>query len=216
MVHAFTDAVVGAASKGIDEQGSRKISCKRGCGACCRQLVPVAEVEAHQIRRVIDRQPEPRRTEILARFAAARRMLEVAGLLGNLLHPEGWNDGEGRTLGMRYFQEAIACPFLEEESCSIYADRPSACREYLVTSPAENCRRPTPETVQVVKLPLKMWTALARFDEVSPTRRFIRWVPLILAPEWASAHPEDPATRPGPELVRELFERLTDRRQRAS
>ena len=209
MTHSFTDAMVGAIGKGIEEQGE-KISCKKGCGACCRQLVPVAEVEARHIRDVVDALPEERRTEIEARFARARQTLASEGLLERLLRPEGWDDGEGRVLGMRYFRAGIPCPFLEEESCSIYDDRPNACREYLVTSPAENCSRPTSGTVQVAKLPIKVWTALARFDRVPPAQRFIRWVPLITAPEWARAHPGEPSARPGPELVRELFEHLTE------
>ncbi len=44
----------------------------------------------------------------------------------------------------RYFHLGIACPFLEDESCSIHADRPISCREYLVTSPAVNCADPKP------------------------------------------------------------------------
>ena len=32
--------------------------------------------------------------------------------------------------------------------------------------------------------------------------------PLILALEWAEAHPEEPPARPGPELLRELIERI--------
>lgn len=30
-------------------------------------------------------------------------------------------------------------PFLEDDACSIHPHRPSVCREYLVTSPAEHC-----------------------------------------------------------------------------
>jgi hypothetical protein len=54
-----------------------------------------------------------------------------------------------------------------------------------------------------------VWTALARFDKLPPGERFIRWVPLILAPEWADAHPDQTPPRPGPELLKELFEHLT-------
>jgi Fe-S-cluster containining protein len=208
MVHALADRVVDAAVNTVAEQG-QQISCKKGCGACCRQLVPIAEVEARQLRDLVEDLPEPRRSLIRTRFADARRRLAGAGLLEKLLAPETWDEGDGRLLGLSYFRLGIACPFLQEESCSIYADRPSACREYLVTSPAENCARPTPETVQCVKMPLKVWTALARFDEVPPTARFIRWVPLILALEWAETHPEEPPPRPGPELLRELFEHLS-------
>lgn len=208
MVQSFADAVVSASVAATEARG-QKISCKKACGACCRQLVPIAETEARHIRDVLEALPEPRRTKIRARFAEARRRLEAAGLLEKLLHTDlQWAEGESVSFGLQYFRQGIPCPFLEEESCSIYSDRPIACREYLVTSPAENCARPTAETVQCVKLPLKVWTAVARFDKVPSSARFIRWVPLILAPEWAAAHSDEPPPRLGLELVQELFESL--------
>jgi hypothetical protein len=107
---------------------------------------------------------------------------------------------------MQYFNLGIPCPFLEEESCSIYHDRPIACREYLVTSPAGNCAQPSPDTVKLIPLPFRIWTALARVDDES---RRAPWVPLILAPEWAEIHPDDSAARPGPALLRSLFDQIT-------
>lgn len=208
LAQSFADAVVDSAAKVAEGQGQR-ISCKKGCGACCRQLVAIAEVEARHIGNLVNELPEPRRTEIRARFAEARRRLDEMGLLDRLLHPEGWGAGEVGPLGLGYFHLGIPCPFLEDESCSIHRDRPIACREFLVTSPAENCARPTADNVQRVPLPLRVWTALARFDEVEPSPRITRWVPLILAPEWAEAHPDEPPARPGPTLLRELFDHLT-------
>jgi len=211
LAHSFADAMAGSAVKEAEARGE-KISCKDGCGACCSQLVPLAEAEARRLSALLERLPEPRRRNVRARFAAANRRLEAAGLLGRLQHADRWSDGEGRSIGLAYLRQGIPCPLLEEASCSIYADRPVACREYLVTSPAENCIRPTGETVACVKLPLKVWTAMARFDEVPPTSRFIRWVPLILAPAWAEAHPDEPLPRPGPEMLREFFDHLTGKR----
>ena len=97
-----------------------------------------------------------------------------------------------------------------DESCSIYEERPIACREYLVTSPAAHCARPSGETVRMVPLAGKASTSLARLDEV-PGRRFVAWVPLILAPDWAAANAEPPPLRPGPELLRDFFSRLAER-----
>ena len=205
---AFADKVVDAAVQASEAQG-QKISCKKGCGACCRQLVPIAETEARHIHDVVEALPEPRRTEIRTRFADARRQLQESGLLEKLQNQNReWQVGESVTFGLQYFAQGISCPFLEEGACSIYADRPIACREYLVTSPAENCAKPTAQTIKAVPLPLKVWTAIARFDKVATTERFIRWVPLILAPEWAETHPGDSTPRPGPELLQELFEHM--------
>lgn len=208
MIREFDDAVVDSAMMQVEADGG-KISCKAGCGACCRQLVPIAEAEAHHIRQLIEALSEPRRTQVRARFAEARERLEAAGLLERLRHREEWSDGEDRSLGLWYFQQGIACPFLEDESCSIHPERPLTCREYLVTSPSERCAVPSPETVDCVKLPLKVWNAVARFDEVPRSARFIRWVPLILASEWVEAHSDEPAPRPGPDLLRQFFDHVT-------
>jgi Fe-S-cluster containining protein len=204
----LANAVVGAAVEDIVEQG-QAVSCKKGCGACCRQLVPISQVEARRIRDLVETLPEPRREQIRARFSQAREALRIAGLLEQLEARERWAPDGVETIGVDYFRLGIACPFLEDESCSIHADRPITCREYLVTSPAEHCARPTRETVETARIPLKVWTAVARFDKLPPGERFLRWVPLILAPEWADAHPDETPPRPGPELLKELFEYLT-------
>lgn len=205
---AVDNAVVDLAVKQAEEEGET-ISCRKGCGACCRQMVPIAEVEARRIRDLVNDLPEPRRSAIRARFAEARRRLEETGLLDKLIHREQWTEEEVQALGIKYFFLGIPCPFLEEESCSIHPDRPLACREYLVTSPPAHCAQPSGDTIRQVKIPLKVWTTVAQFDKPPPGARFIRWVPLILAPEWADAHPDELLPRPGPELVSEFFNRLT-------
>src|SRR5213594_974511 len=205
--HALADTIIGVAVKSVEQQGLQ-VSCREGCGACCRQLVPIAPVEAVRLRELINDFPEPRRSTIRARFAEARLALQRAGLLEKLRDPEGFNDDELRPMGLEYFRQGIPCPFLEREACSIYADRPVACREYLVTSPAEHCAAPSSETVHCVRLAAKVSTAVARMGP-APEGRFIRWVPLILASEWAETHQEEPS-RPGPELLQELFDRLLD------
>src|SRR6476620_4879543 len=60
VAQAFADKVVDAAVQASESQG-QKISCKKGCGACCRQLVPISETEAHNIHEVVEALPEPRR-----------------------------------------------------------------------------------------------------------------------------------------------------------
>jgi Fe-S-cluster containining protein len=205
---ALGDLVVGQAIKTAEKSG-QSISCKAGCGACCRQLVPITPTEAYHLRDLIESLPEPRRSEVRTRFAEARRRLDEAGLLDRLLHPETVGE-ELRALGMQYFRLGIACPFLEAESCSIHPDRPIACREYLVTSPAAECAAPTPEKVACVPMPAKVSSALADLG-VKEEARFARWVPLVVAPEWTESHAEEEARRTGPEILRELFERLGKR-----
>jgi Fe-S-cluster containining protein len=207
VARALSDAVVRATCQEVEGVGE-KISCTRGCGACCRNLVAISEVEARRIGDVVEQLPEPRRSTVRARFAEARQRLERAGLLEKLQAADQWTDADYTALVVTYFRLGIPCPFLEEESCSIYQERPITCREYLVASPAEYCTRLDSAGVRRVRLPLRVFNAVARW-QVPPQEHFLeRWVPLILAPEWAEAHPDDPPPRPGPELLRELLDRL--------
>ena len=156
--------------------------------------------------------PELRRREVRARFERARGRLAEAGLLSKLENREGFAKEEIASFGLAYFHLGIPCPFLEEESCSIHADRPISCREYLVTSPAVNCADPKPGTIDQVELPGKVWTALARAGSADPPARFIPWVPLVLAPDWASAHPDASEPRPVEEVFRGVLGELAGRK----
>ena len=170
--------------------------------------MPIGEAEARAVRDLVASLPEPRRSLVKARFADALHKLDEAGLLTSLRSRADWDDARRREIGLAYFREGIPCPFLENESCSIHPERPIACREYLVTSPPEHCADPKVDQVEGVKLPASVWTALARLDPIEPDARSIRWVPLILALEWAEAHPDQPPGQPAEELVRRLFENV--------
>jgi Fe-S-cluster containining protein len=189
----------------------RAVSCRKGCGACCRQLVPISEVEARRIGRLVEELPEPRRQEIRTRFECARERLSDAGLLPKLEDRESFADGDALSFGRTYFQLGIPCPFLEDESCSVHADRPIACREYLVTSPAANCADPKPGVIDMVELPGKVWTALARADSAGRASRFIAWVPLVLAPDWAATHPDASEPRPVEDVFRGVLNQFAGR-----
>ncbi|HEY2783336.1 MAG TPA: YkgJ family cysteine cluster protein, partial [Fimbriiglobus sp.] len=184
----------------------RSVSCRKGCGACCRQPVPVSEIEARHLRELVDAIPEPRRSVVLERFAVARRRAEEAGLLPLLSAPELHEPMDIQSAVTDYFRLGIACPFLEEESCSIHAVRPTSCREYLVTSPAEKCAEFKPEGIHRVPIPARVSKAIKCFD-ADRGERPNHWIPLILAPEWAETHP-DPSE---PQIGTEVFQRFHDR-----
>jgi Fe-S-cluster containining protein len=210
IVQRIADTIVDAGVEDAAAEG-RTVSCTKGCGACCRQLVPISEVEARRIGQLVAEMPEPRQAHVRARLAEARQQLSESGMLDQLLDRASWNEETFIDIGTQYFHLGVACPFLEEESCSIHLDRPITCREYLVTSPAENCRCPTKDNIAKVDTAVQVWTTLARFDTPDPDAKYIRWVPLVIAPEWAETHPDDTTPRPGPELLRDLFQQLAGR-----
>ena len=120
----LSEAIQADVASGLEEEGKR-ISCRAGCGACCRQLVPITKIEARYLAELVDSMPEPRQSEIRSRFAEVIRRLEEAGILETLRHPEWVLPETKEKLGLTYFGLGIPCPFLENESCSIYENRPS-------------------------------------------------------------------------------------------
>jgi Fe-S-cluster containining protein len=209
LARALTDRVTEATTAALAEQG-RTVSCRKGCGACCRQLVMISEVEAHWLNQAVSALPEPGRSQVRARFDKARQRFEQAGLLETLRHPEEWTPESYQPLALAYFRQGVACPFLEEEACSIHPHRPLRCREFLVTSPAAKCANPTPETVDVVEMPLRVARALARFHGPSSGPYLESYVPLVLALEWAEAHPAEAESRPGREWLQLLVDHLRE------
>jgi Fe-S-cluster containining protein len=203
----LTNAVVAAAEAAVAAEG-RKISCTAGCGACCRQLVPIAPSEAHHLAALVERLPEPRRSQVRERFAAAISRLTQAGLIDALRHPERLDEAMVTPFGLEYFRQGIPCPFLEQESCSIHPERPLACREHLVTSPAAYCADPSPKKVEGVMLPIKLSRVLRQLDQASHPAA-PPWLPLILSLEWAAQDSAKPLARPGPVWLRQFVERMT-------
>lgn len=196
----FTSAVTEAAVRRAERAGA-SISCRAGCGACCRQLVPVGEAEARRLAELVAAMPAERQARVRARFGAALAALEPGGLLERLRDPEQIPAGGVRALGLEYFARGVACPFLESESCSIHPERPASCREYLVTSPAERCADPAPGRIAMVPLPGRVSHAIQRLGEGQGEGE-ARWVPLVLALECAEARTDAPAsTAPGPEIL---------------
>ncbi|MDP1737014.1 MAG: YkgJ family cysteine cluster protein [Caulobacter sp.] len=176
----------------------RTVSCRAGCGACCRQLVPIAAAEARALARVVRSLPEPRQTVVRERFAAAVEAVADAGLFDQL------TDLSERRFeaGHDYFRLGIACPFLEDEACSIHPDRPLSCREYLVASPAENCRSPTAEGIDKLTLEGDPSLAVLKADLRDG------WLPLVHALVFDETAPPSPLDRTGPEILADVLGRL--------
>ena len=197
LANAFTDLGVSE----VEKRG-QKISCQKGCGACCRQPVPLAEIEIYYIALLVDYLPEPRQTEVRNRFKAAT----------DHFHAMGWyetfdacnNEEELKSIVREYFFQGIPCPFLEDESCSIHPHRPIACREYLVTSPKEACAEALENTISQIPLPLHASRGarkVAQSDKLAKKG----FLPMVFALDWVAQHPEEFAEKTGEEWLSEFF-----------
>jgi Fe-S-cluster containining protein len=205
----ITDLLVSRAAV-REARAGRAISCRAGCGACCRQMVPLSAPEALHLREQVAALERGRREELGKRFARIGAELESRGLRESFLGHDP-AIGVPRPVALEYFLLGLPCPFLESESCSIHPERPIACREYNVTSPASYCPAPHEQPVRCVPMPVPLSTALAQLTaELTGTRS--QFIPLTLALGWAEEHAELGArTWPGAELFERFLAQLAPR-----
>ena len=168
-----------------------RISCARGCAACCRMLVPVSAPEAFALRDMVATLPEARREAIQRALADTTARLERAGLLTQLRQVAETDrpitDDMMEPINRAYYALKLPCPYLENEACSIYEDRPAACRELLVTSPADWCQDMVNKPVRAIPVPLRISTIFGLlWSELTGSPP--RLIPLPLALDWADRH----------------------------
>lgn len=171
------------------QAGGAPVTCRKGCGVCCRQLVTISPAEAWLIGELLEATPEPRRGELRGRFAAIEKRLRETGLLERLMHlsDPALSEEAHYEIAEEYFRLGLACPFLEEEACGIYPARPSVCREYLVTSPPVRCANPFAEAIERLPNSAEIGEALAGLC-AQLLKTELEKIPLCLAPSWARAH----------------------------
>lgn len=210
VLHGLSSAIVDATASQVHAEGYA-ISCKAGCAACCRQLVPLSLFEADALADWIRSLPPEHQAAVGARFDAAIAALENKGMLQKLdiaSIPEPGSKEEPE-FAREYLRAGVPCPFLENESCGIYPIRPAACREYLVTSPAQFCAAPTLATVRPVPMPVKFSQALAQIGR-AVTGDVRGWIPLVFLFGWirAGQRVSEAVQATGPELLRAVFQEL--------
>ncbi|MDQ3000146.1 MAG: YkgJ family cysteine cluster protein [Fibrobacterota bacterium] len=189
---AIDERLVGMAVASEAREG-RQVSCKKGCGACCRQAVPLSPAEAWMIADVVASMPPERKAGVLARFSAAGERLREAGF-GDRSTSGQATEEDVLALGLDYFRLGIPCPFLVDESCSIHPNRPSSCREYLVTSPAAHCSQPGSKPIRAVPSAGSLTEALTRLSALILGGE-TKVIPMTLALEWARENRDAGAAR---------------------
>jgi Fe-S-cluster containining protein len=198
----FANQLTDRAVAQVEREGQR-ISCAKGCGACCRQMVPISKPEARHLAALVAAMPQEQGLAARSRFAAARDKVAASGLPA-----QGPPDGDAaayRAFGMAYFRLGVPCPFLVEESCSIHPDRPLVCREYLVTSPPAACAELGSGQVRQVPVTSRVWAVFSRSTSADGE---LEWMPLLEALDFAKDNPAPMPSRTGPDYVDALLKEL--------
>ena len=208
-IQQVTDAILGLA-EAVTVEAGKEISCKKGCAACCRQLVPVSRGDAAHLRQVLDRLPEERQSVIKERFEAAKERLVDAGLYDRVVAATHHISPKDRMhLGVEYFKEQLACPFLENEECSIHADRPLSCREYLVTSPAKHCETLELTQINGICFDSKPSTTMIEMGSGKEEGES-EWIPLVLLLEAEEIFEECSSKSSSRDIFERFVEKITE------
>jgi Fe-S-cluster containining protein len=209
VIQSLENSLIEGVTAQLAEAG-RAISCRAGCGACCRQMVTLSIFEAEELAAWIRSLPELRQKELEQRFHQALTKLAAAGLIDRLVNEDWFAETDSaRKLALDYLYERVPCPFLEDESCSIHPIRPLICREYMVTSPPEHCFDPATLKAVPVRLPLYFSRVLNAIGaELEHDAR--GWIPLVFLFAWmkAGVHPGEAVAGPGPQVLYEFVKRL--------
>ncbi len=191
-LRALVDAMMQRVKDASAERGET-ISCRAGCGACCRQFVPISDLEARALAQMLERMPEDRQARVRARFADAEARLREAGMWDRMTHGGRILKSEHIQLVQNYFFLGIACPFLEDEACSIHPDRPLICREYLVISSPTHCAKLERQKIKRLAAP-QTSIALHVMDGAHHPDNY-NVFPLVALLEWLRRHPDAPEQR---------------------
>lgn len=192
------------------ETNGKTVSCKKGCGACCRQLVPITKTETWQIAELVEKLPKEKKKRIKQAFHKARETLQNSSLWEQLSNTALIENK--REIGFDYFDLDISCPFLEDNTCSIHPHRPLSCREFLATSDPAFCNTPREMKIESIDIPVRGSNTLSRIEDNQATNPLVEapfeWVPLILALDWANRH-DEPEKQAATQWMENFFQALS-------
>ena len=205
LLRGMADAIVQATAQNSAAEG-KPVSCRKGCSACCHHLVPLSEAEAYALAALIESMPEERRGRVKERLESLKGKLRELGLFDSITHLDKPGP-ELIQMALTYLTARLPCPFLEENACSIHADRPIACREFMVSSDPAHCWYPAGGRVASVHVPSPMDVAVAAASTTAGAHPRRIALPLIL--DYVVAHPEPEPDKTGPEVVQAVLRHLT-------
>ncbi|MHC4395146.1 MAG: YkgJ family cysteine cluster protein [Planctomycetota bacterium] len=184
------------------------IACRANCSACCRYLIPLSIPEVIRLTEEVTVMAEwERRFVNESSLFTARCILELTPKYSfEKFTNTGLETGfRPKEVSDWYSRMNLPCPFLLNNLCTIYEQRPIACCEHLVIGSASNCRNNSTNHAQPVQMPISILTALAQLtSEIEQTT--IEAIALPFAFVWCQENPEySKHTWPASQLVRRFI-----------
>lgn len=170
--------------KNIQNNG-QQIPCKKGCSACCKRcLVPLSVPEAFKLKDEVERAPTNLQNSINRNCIIASQHLlkqkSTKNFIGHLSDSNPENQVRLNNISDWYTSLNLACPFLHQDICTIYEQRPLSCREHFIIGSAGGCQNKD-SSAKVVDMPVRMSNVLVQLaSELEGTQEQAVILPLAL------------------------------------
>ena len=196
---ALCDKITEIVLRRISSDGGN-IPCGEGCSACCKRcLVPVSVPEALRFKEEIIAEPASRRESVW------QACLQAARLILRQRPPESFIDQIDTSSSMQsvdigaisnwYTSFNLSCPFLYNNVCGIYEQRPLACREHFIKGSSAACSGLSSGLLteggvaEVIEMPVQLPNVLGRLaSELEGGQMESVILPLALI--WCQENPE--------------------------
>ncbi len=186
VAYSLSDKLNEAVLINLDRSGIG-VSCHKGCSYCCHYIVAVSPMEAFHLRNVITSMPASRRESVLGLILkAVRQTVKEESAFHNF---EEWRKTGTKDSMLEEFSDwyrnlNLACPFLTNDCCCIYQQRPLVCRECMSTSKPLNCKDTSLTESTCVPIPVSIADAsVLMCSKLEESNRNVVMLPLII-PWW--------------------------------
>ena len=192
IARTLCDIITGVVVARARSKGNH-IPCGVGCSACCnRYLVPLSVPEALRFREEIHAAPAYRREYIWKSCLHSARLIlkrkPPKSLMPRTEEVSAVKSVDLNLVSNWYSDLKLACPFLRNHVCTIYEQRPLACREHFIMGSARGCKG-LRGLAEVLEMPVQLPNVLAKLaGDLEGTG--LEAVVLPLAPVWCEENSE--------------------------
>lgn len=162
----FSAKLVGAALKSLSSTAT-PVPCRKGCNsACCHHMITISVPEAFRLVEEVSMMPVEQREFIKQRCQGVAERIKK-----HMPEYHSLNDSENAYLASRpeswkmsywYSKLTQPCPFLYNNICMVYEQRPIICREHIVAGSLAECRIDGDNEANRVNMPVRTAGALAQ------------------------------------------------------
>lgn len=144
-------------------ENNQSVPCQKGCSACCSSLIPLSVPEVFRLSEEFLAMPSERSNHLLRNcIATAEKILSKAKRTA-CMESFSKNAKTGTSQINKWYGDLkLACPFLCENLCVLYEERPLACREHIVTGSSDSCQNGRKCRPNVAAMPVSVLEAMGQ------------------------------------------------------